>query len=117
MVTNIVFTQVVERPARKLLIYPGIKATGYWDYIAEVDAGYAWETISNIPYAINYQMSVWLPEGMRRPGTSEYCLALEIENEYEGPIPEGFYTINLPPCKYMVFQGEPYEARKNTAKP
>ena len=109
MTSNIVFTQVIERPARKMLIYPGKKATGYFEYCEEVDAGYAWETISNIPYAINYQMSVWLPENMRKPSTSEYCLALEIPSDFKGTIPDGFDVIDLPPCKYMVFHGEPYD--------
>ncbi|KUG02446.1 right origin-binding protein [hydrocarbon metagenome] len=32
--------------------------------------------------------------------------------EYSGSIPEGFDIIQLPPCKMMVFQGEPYDDEK-----
>jgi AraC-like DNA-binding protein/predicted transcriptional regulator YdeE len=109
MATNIVFTQVIERPARKLLIYPGKKATGYFEYCSEVDSSYAWNTVSNMNEAINYPMSVWLPESMRKPGKSEYCMAVEVSSEYTGAIPDGFDIIDLSPCKYMVFHGEPYE--------
>jgi len=109
MTTNIVFTQVIERPARKLLIYPGKKATGYFEYCEEVDAGYAWITVSNVKEAINYPMSVWLPENMRIPGKSIYGMASEVPSDFTGIIPEGFDIIDLPSCKYMVFHGEPYD--------
>ena len=29
--------------------------------------------------------------------------------DYAGPIPEGFDCIDLPPCKMMIFQGQPYD--------
>ena len=29
--------------------------------------------------------------------------------DYSGQIPEGFDCIELPGCKYMVFNGEPYD--------
>jgi len=109
MATNIVFTQVIERPARKLLIYLGKEATGYFEYCAEVDSEYAWKTVENLKEAINYPMSVWLPENMRIPGKSVYGMASEVPNDFTGSIPDGFDIINLPPCKYMVFHGEPYD--------
>ena len=34
--TNTVFVQVVERPARKLILQRAKKATGYWDYCEEM---------------------------------------------------------------------------------
>ena len=29
--------------------------------------------------------------------------------DYSGEIPEGFEVIELPKCKYIMFQGEPFE--------
>jgi len=109
MNTNIVFTQVIERPARKILVYLGKKATHYFEYCEEVDSGYAWTTVENVKEAINYPMSVWLPENMRIPGKSIYGMASEVPSDFKGTIPEGFDIIDLPPCKYMVFHGEPYD--------
>jgi len=109
MATNIIFTQIIERPTRKVLIFPGKKATGYFEYCEEVDSGYAWTTVESITEAINWPMSIWLPDAMRKPGTSEYCMAVEVASDFSGSIPDGFELIDLPPCKYMVFHGEPYE--------
>jgi AraC-like DNA-binding protein len=109
MATNIVFTQVIERPARKILVYLGKKATHYGEYCAEVDSSYAWETVENVKEAINYPMSVWLPENMRISGKSIYGMASEVPSDFTGVIPDGFDIIDLPPCKYMVFHGEPYD--------
>ena len=109
MVTNVIFTQVIERPARKVLVYLGKTATHYSEYCCEVDSGYAWNTVSNMNEAINYPMSIWLPENMRIPGKSEYGMAVEVSSDFKGEIPDGFDVIELPPCKYMVFHGEPYE--------
>lgn len=108
MGANIVFTQVIERPARKLLMYPGRKATHYFEYCEEVGCD-VWDIVSTRDEAINYPMGVWLPESMRKPGTSEYCMAVEIPFNFTGSIPAGFDVIDLPPCKYMVFHGEPYD--------
>ena len=109
MATNVIFTQVIERPARKVLVYLGKTATHYGEYCCEVDSGYAWNTVSNMKEAINYPMSIWLPENMRIPGKSEYGMAAEVSSDFKGAIPDGFDVIELPPCKYMVFHGEPYE--------
>ena len=109
MATNVVFTQVIERPARRLLVYLGKEATEYHEYCKEVDSAYAWNTVENQDGAINWPMSVWLPQSMRKPGKSEYGMAAEVSSEFTGAIPVGFDMIDLPPCKYMVFHGEPYK--------
>ena len=33
----------------------------------------------------------------------------KVATDYSGEIPEGFDVIELPKCKYMMFQGEPFE--------
>ncbi len=55
---------------------------------------------------------MWLPENMRRPGTSIYAQGVEVSTYFTGNVPEGFEIIDLPPCKMMVFQGQPYDDDK-----
>jgi len=110
MSEKIVFTQVIERPARRLLIFPAKNATHYGEYCDEVDSGYVWNFLESLnDGVISYGMSVWLPEKMRKPGMSEYCMAREMSTDFAGTMPQGFHILDLPPCKYMLFCGEPYE--------
>ena len=51
---------------------------------------------------------LWLPPKYIRPGTSEYVQGAEVPPDYSGPVPDGFETIELPQCKYLMFQGEPF---------
>jgi hypothetical protein len=55
---------------------------------------------------------MWLPENMRKPGTSEYAQGVEVPADFSGRVPEGFELIDLPPCKMMIFQGQPYDDNK-----
>jgi AraC family transcriptional regulator len=54
-------------------------------------------------------IGMWLPENLRKPGTSEYAQGVEVPADYSGEVPAGFEIIDLPPCKMMVFQGQPYD--------
>lgn len=108
MRSQIIFTQAIERPARKLLFKSGIKAAEYFEYCEEVGCD-IWGVLVSVKGALNEPMGVWLPEKMRKAGTSEYAQGVEVPPDYAGLIPEGFNLLELPPCKYMVFQGEPYE--------
>lgn len=40
--------------------------------------------------------------------TSEYVQGVEVEVDYDGEIPEGFDVIELPACKFLMLQGEPF---------
>ena len=51
---------------------------------------------------------LWLPEHLIPEGTSRYVQGVEVPMDYDGQIPEGFDIIELPKCKYMMFQGEPF---------
>ncbi|MPN49489.1 hypothetical protein SDC9_197110 [bioreactor metagenome] len=55
---------------------------------------------------------MWLPENLRKPGTSEYAQGVEVPADFSGRIPEGFELTDLAPCRMMVFQGEPFEDEK-----
>ncbi len=106
--TNTIFVQVVERPARKLILKRGVKAEDYYAYCEEVGCE-VWDVLTGIRQALYEPIGMWLPENLRKPGTSLYAQGVEMPLDYAGPIPEGFEIIELPPCKMMIFQGQPYD--------
>lgn len=109
--TNTVFVQVVDRPARKLILKRGIKATYYFEYCDEVGCD-VWNVLSGVQEAIYEPIGMWLPEGLQKPGTSVYAQGVEVPADFRGVVPEGYEIIDLPSCKMMVFQGQPYEDEK-----
>jgi AraC family transcriptional regulator len=108
---NTIFVQVVDRPARKLILKRGIKAAHYFEYCEEVGCE-VWDTLSNIKEALYEPIGMWLPENMQKSGTSVYAQGVEVALNYAGLVPDGFEIIDLPSCKMMVFQGQPYDDKK-----
>lgn len=103
-----VFVQVVDRPARKLILKRGVKATHYYEYCGEVGEE-VWEVLCGIKEALYEPIGMWMPENLRKPRTSLYTQGVEVPADYAGEVPAGFELIDLPPCKMMVFQGPPFE--------
>ncbi len=115
--TAVIFTQIMERPARKLILFRSRSASEYFEYCEEVGCGTPespapWDILCGIRNTLGEPMGVWLPDSMRPEGTGIYAHAVEVESDYSGEIPSGFDVIDLPPCKYLVFQGEPYDDEK-----
>lgn len=115
--TAVIFTQIMERPARKLILFRSKNASDYFEYCEEVGCGTSekpapWDILCGIKDALNEPMGVWLPKSMCPEGTGIYAHAVEVSADYSGEIPTGFDVIDLPPCKYLVFQGEPYDDDK-----
>ncbi|MEA4816380.1 MAG: AraC family transcriptional regulator [Lachnospiraceae bacterium] len=108
MSSTVVFTQVIERPERNLILKRGIKATEYFAYCEEVGCD-IWDILESIKGALYESIGVWLPVSMRKSGTSEYCQGVEVPVNFTGDIPDGFDMIKLPACKYMVFHSEPFK--------
>jgi AraC-like DNA-binding protein len=108
---NTIFVQVVERPARKLILKRGIEAKDYYAYCQEVGCE-IWDVLCNVKGALYEPIGVWLPKNLQKPGTSEYAQGVEVPADYSGPVPEGCDLINLPACKMMIFQGPPYDDAK-----
>jgi len=113
--TAIIFTQIVERPERKLLLKRAKEAEDYFDYCeefgcADEETGNSipWEIVSGIKEALYEPVGMWLPDNMRPAGTGVYAQGIELPADYDGVVPDGFEIIDLPPCKLLVFQGEPY---------
>lgn len=103
-----VFVQVVDRPRRKLILKRGVNATHYFEYCEEVGCD-IWGILSSIKEALYEPIGMWLPANMQSEGTSTYAQGVEVPVDYAGEVPNGFDIIDLPPCKMMVFQGQPYD--------
>jgi AraC-like DNA-binding protein len=103
-----VFVQVLDRPARRMIVKRGVKATHYFEYCEEVGCD-VWDVLSGIDGAVQEPLGMWLPEAMRRPGTSTYVQGVEVPMEGTFEIPAGFEVMDLPACKMMVFQGPPFD--------
>lgn len=108
---NTVFVQVVDRPARKLILKRGIKAKGYFDYCEEVGCD-IWDVLCSVKEALYEPIGMWLPKNLIKPGTSVYAQGVEVPIDYSGEVPEGCEIIELAPCRMMVFQGPSYDDEK-----
>ena len=104
-----VFIQVVEKPARKVIIKRGIKATEYWSYCEEVGCD-VWGLLTSIKSISGEPVCLFLPEKLRKPVTNEYVQGVEVEPDYQGTVPEGFEVIDLQ--NYEAAIGEIWDAEK-----
>lgn len=103
-----VFLQVVEKPERKVIIKRGKEAKDYWKYCEEVGCD-VWGLLCSMKAISGEPVCLWLPKNHIKAGTSEYVQGVEVAMDYSGEIPDGFDVIELPKCKYIMFQGEPFE--------
>ena len=103
-----VFVQVIEKPERKVIIKRGKEATEYFKYCEEVGCD-VWGLLCSMKSISGEPVCLWLPKKHIIAGTSEYVQGVEVAADYSGEIPEGFDIVELPKCKYIMFQGEPFE--------
>jgi AraC-like DNA-binding protein len=103
-----VFVQVIEKPERKVIIKRGKEATEYFKYSEEVGCD-VWRLLCSMKSICGEPVCLWLPSQHILPGTSEYVQGVEVSTDYSGQIPDGFDVVELPKCKYLMFQGEPFE--------
>ena len=103
-----VFLQVVEKPERKVIIKRGKEATEYFKYCEEVGCD-VWGLLCSMKSISGEPVCLWLPKKYIRTGTSEYVQGVEVAIDYSGEVPDGFDVIELPKCKYIMFQGESFE--------
>lgn len=102
-----VFIQVIEKPARKVIIKRGVKANDYWSYCNEVGCD-VWGLLTSIKSISGEPVCLWLPEHLRKPVTNGYVQGVEVEVDYNGNLPDGFETLELPAATYLLFRGEPF---------
>lgn len=103
-----IFIQVIEKPARKVIVKRGIHANEYWSYCNEVGCD-VWGLLTSIKSISGEPVCLWLPKHLRKPVTNEYVQGVEIESDYTGSVPEGFDVIELPAATYLLFRGEPFK--------
>ena len=109
LVTNQnVFIQVIHKPRRKVIMKRGIKADNYFDYCGEVGCD-VWGMLLSMDSLCGEPVCLWLPEQYKLPETSTYVQGVEVAEDYDGVIPEGFEVITLPEADYLMFQGEPFD--------
>ena len=106
--TKAIFIQVVERPARKVLLKRGVTAEEYFTYCEEVGCD-IWSELTGVKEALYEPIGMWLPKHLIKEGTSRYVQGVELPPDYSGAVPSGYDLIDLPPCVMMIFQGEPYD--------
>ncbi len=102
-----VFIQVIEKPARKVIIKRGIKADNYWDYCQEVGCD-VWGILTSMKSLCDEPVSLWLTKKYQTENTSIYVQGVEVGLDFSGQIPDGFDIIELPSAKYLMFQGEQF---------
>ena len=103
-----IFTQVVERPARRLLLKSGVRAEDYFAYCREEGCD-IWGVLCSVKEALYEPVGMWLPDSLRPAGTSLYAQGVELPADWAGEVPEGFDLIDLAACTMMVFQGPRYD--------
>jgi len=99
--------RLIDFPARKLILLRGEKAETYIEYAQEIGCD-VWGILASIKEALYEPIGLWLPESMRPAGTSRYAQGVEVPVDYQGIIPAGFESIDLPACQMLLFQGDPY---------
>lgn len=105
--TKSIFIQLIDKPARMVLIKRGIAAKDYFGYCEEVGCE-IWGLLKSIRSISNEPVGLWLPSKYIKPNTSEYVQGVEVPLDYNGPIPQGLDALKLPAAKFLMFQGEPY---------
>ena len=108
MANQNVFIQVIHKPRRKVIMKRGIKADNYFDYCGEVGCD-VWGTLLSMDSLCGEPVCLWLPEQYKLPETSTYVQGVEVAEDYDGVIPEGFDVITLDEADYLMFQGEPFD--------
>ena len=108
MANQNVFIQVIHKPRRKVIMKRGIKADNYFDYCGEVGCD-VWGMLLSMDSLCGEPVCLWLPEQYKLPETSTYVQGVEVAEDYNGVIPEGFDVITLPDADYLMFQGEPFD--------
>ena len=101
------FVQVIDRPARRLILKRGVGANDYFEYCEEVDCD-IWGLLCSVKEALYEPIGLWLPNRFRPAGTSCYAQGVEVPADYEGAVPEGLELIDLPSCQLLFFQGKPF---------
>ena len=70
--TSTIFVQVVDRPARKLILKRGVEAADYYAYCEEVGCE-VWDVLTGIQQALYEPVGMWLPANHAQAGHLHLC--------------------------------------------
>lgn len=65
----------------------GVRAEDYFAYCEEVGCD-VWGLLTSMKSLCGEPVCLWLPEKLRKPGTSVYVQGVEVPEDYSGPVPE-----------------------------
>lgn len=102
-----VFVQLVQKPARRVILKRGRQAEDYFAYCEEVGCD-VWGVLTSMDSLCGEPVCLWLSERDRKPGTSVYVQGVEVEADACVEVPAGFDVLDLPAASYLAFQGEPF---------
>lgn len=103
-----VLVELVQRPARRVIVKRGVSADDYFSYCVEVGCS-IWDVLTGMPSLSGEPLCLWLPPAYVMPNTSVYVQGVDVPDDYAAPIPDGFDIISLPAASYFSFQGEPFK--------
>lgn len=96
---------LIKQPPCRLVIKRGREAKDYFAYCEEVGCD-IWSQLKALGSS-QEPVALWLPENLRRPGTSTYVQGVLYEADMDQP--EGFELLELPAITYLKFQGPPFD--------
>lgn len=104
-----------ERPKRKFIYLPALKAEDYFSYCEEM--GCEWEGLLNsIPEKFDTAALAELPEFLVTGGISKMAAGIEVPMDFEKPLPDGYRVAELEECVMLYFQSEPFENEEDFCK-
>ncbi|MCL2619873.1 MAG: AraC family transcriptional regulator [Defluviitaleaceae bacterium] len=113
--SSTVTVQAVTRPERKLILLRSENATDYFSFCGE--KGCEWEGLLNsIPEKFDNAAILELPTKFLKKGTSSCAVGVEVPNDYNKTLPEGYEMIDLPQCTMLYFHGMPFENEDDFGK-
>lgn len=96
---------LVQRPRRKLIFRRSKTAQDYWSYCEETDSDWVGLLNSN-PAKFDTAAVLDLPSYLQREGYGSVAGGIEVPLSYDGDVPPGFETAELPPCTLLCFASD-----------
>jgi len=113
--SSTVTVQAVSRPARKLIVLRSEKATDYFTFCEE--NGCDWDGLLNsIPEKFDNASILELPGSFVKEGTSACAAGVEVPQDYDKSLPDGYEILDLQPCTMLYFNGAPFENEEDFCK-
>lgn len=111
MQSNVIFTQIIQRPARRLFLLRGKVSTEYFAFCEEMGCD-VWGKLLAVKNPLQEPIGMWMPDALRPAGTSFYTQGVEVALDDPQRVPQGMEELALPACTYLYFHSQPYEEER-----